>query len=263
MSSRSLMSGTFEHTFTPTSALACSSGKKRKQRNVRIMEDRNEYHAIAHIKEMSKVDVKATWYTAEEFAATKKTFIPIIQVLSRGETLAETNHQTARGLEFRTRQGAQRRQRNKVRASTAVLLEQQRLVDANIYMDDIGLADVYRSFSSVCRAVALQRGLKDEKCVENYRKEDEASGQEEPQGEGRQTRSRGRSNSFSRKLVSRSSSLSTPSRDYNRKSVSRSNSMSRTMGKFFKQVRGNQQNLNDLSCAKTEAAMAGRIMQTA
>jgi hypothetical protein len=163
---------------------------------------------------MSKDLVKTTWYTKEEFDGIKKSFVPLIQAMVKGEQIAETDKQTIRGLEFRTRHGAIRRQRNKLRASAAVILEQERQLLDDGELDDCYLSDIYQQCTATCRAVALQRGLKDEATIKEYTQpsapiaSDSTTEEEEPESPG-----------------------------FRRKPVARTSSMSRAMAKLFKQVR--------------------------
>jgi len=66
-----------------------------------------------------------------------------------------------RGLEYRTREGARRRQTNKITAITAVLDEQDRQIYEGIW-DPEALADVYRQNSAHCIDSAFLLGLRDE-----------------------------------------------------------------------------------------------------
>jgi len=92
----------------------------------------------------------------------------------RGEHIEENNEQTTRGLEYRTRQGAIRRQHNKLEAINAVLDEQDRQYNVGDFNDEL-LAAVYRNSSAHCQVAAYDLGLEDEAFVNEFRKEPDAS----------------------------------------------------------------------------------------
>lgn len=138
-----------------------------RKRRVQICIEANCIRRIQHIKDMSKEDVKATWYEKEDYEGMKQTFIPIIRRMMKGEDIPETNDQTIRGLEFRTRDGAIRRQHNKLNALSAVLDEQDRQYNEQDFSDE-KLAEVYQSFNAHCREAALKLGLEDEARIQDY-----------------------------------------------------------------------------------------------
>jgi hypothetical protein len=88
--------------------------------------------------------------------------------LSANEVVEETDRQTARGLEFRTRQGAIRRQHNKVEAISAVLEEQGRHINRLGYVDDEQLADVYIQVNKHCQDEAHELALGDVEPAREY-----------------------------------------------------------------------------------------------
>ena len=79
----------------------------------------------------------------------------------KGEEVEETNYQSIRGLEYRTRKGAVRRQHNKLEAISAVLDEQDRQYNEGLFNEEL-LAEVYRSCASHCQDEAYILALKDE-----------------------------------------------------------------------------------------------------
>jgi hypothetical protein len=88
-----------------------------------------------------------------------------------GEIIEESDRQTIRGLEYRTRKGAVRRQHNKVEAITAVMDEQDRQIEEG-FMNDELISQVYMEVSARCQEEAHQLALKDVQFVETYKKED-------------------------------------------------------------------------------------------
>lgn len=146
----------------------CSPPKKRR---IHFNEAMNETRLIPHIDELAESEILAIWYEKTEYDVMKQSFIPTIRKMMKGDTIEETNEDTVRGLEFRTRPGAIRRQHNKLQALHAVLEEQERQ-KINGHLNDDQLADVYRSCASHCAEAAYLLGLQDETFAKEYAVED-------------------------------------------------------------------------------------------
>jgi hypothetical protein len=121
----------------------------------------NEIYYVPHIDDMTTEEVKAIWYEKAEYEKIKMGMIPVIRRMMKKENIPETDRETIRGLEFRTRQGAIRRQHNKLEAITAVLDEQDRQLDSSGHVDDELLSKVYREFSAHCQEEAHKLALGD------------------------------------------------------------------------------------------------------
>lgn len=143
-----------------------------KKRRICIRLDRNEVFPIPHIDDLDEEEICDIWYQKQDYNRMKQVLIPVIKKIMKGETVVESNEETARGLEFRTRDGALARQRNKVTASRAVLSEQERQID-NGELDDERLRDVYKSNADHCLEAARQLGVQDEDELKRLLKEDE------------------------------------------------------------------------------------------
>ena len=137
---------------------------------------------------MTPEEVKAIWYEKADYEKIKMAMVPIIRKMMKKESIPETDRETIRGLEFRTRQGAIRRQHNKLEATTAVLDEQDRQLDTDGQVDDELLAKVYKDFNAHCQIEAHKLALGDvqpakEHCsdaVELVRKQYECEGRQAP-----------------------------------------------------------------------------------
>lgn len=148
----------------------------------------NEIYDVPHIDDMTPEEVKAIWYEKSDYEKIKMAMIPIIRKMMKKETIQETDRETIRGLEFRTRQGAIRRQHNKLEATTAVLDEQDRQLDTVGRVDEDLLAKVYKQFNSHCQIEAHKLALGDvlpakEHCsdaIELVRKQYECEGRQAP-----------------------------------------------------------------------------------
>ena len=135
--------------------------RKEPKRKLRFSLASNQIFPIQHIDEMDEADVLATWYEKKDYDAIKSKIIPIIRKMMKKEDIPETDKETVRGLEYRTRQGALRRQHNKLEAITAVLEEQQRqqAVGEN---DDESLRKAYLNACSHCQEEACELAAEDE-----------------------------------------------------------------------------------------------------
>lgn len=136
--------------------LPCTKPKK-----VRFNLDINEEHPVEHIDDFDSELVNQIWYDKIDYDAFKNKMLPIIKQLMKGESIPENSKQTTRGLEYRTRKGADERQQNKQAGVAAVLMEQlrQRNKGAN---DPVRIAEQYINVTSHCRKQAYILGLKDE-----------------------------------------------------------------------------------------------------
>ncbi|GKY96550.1 hypothetical protein MPSEU_000614600 [Mayamaea pseudoterrestris] len=127
---------------------------------------------IDNLQAMSGEELRNTWYRKSEFEDIKKSMIPLIKALMRGDSIEETDEVTYRGLEYRTRKGALMRQHNKVISITSVLDEQDRqrcVGDVNSEC----IRNVYLQNSAHCLVAARQLGIDDEDAIQNYMDIDE------------------------------------------------------------------------------------------
>ena len=156
-----------EETVTTAGTGSSSGSLESSEREimVRFRLESNEIYPIPHIDEMEDELVRDIWYEKRDYDAIKNKLIPLIRQMMKGEEVEESNKSSVRGLEYRTRQGALRRQHNKLEGSSSVLAEQKRQLDEN-QVDDELLAEVYRSASSHCQDSAYALALKDEAFVQ-------------------------------------------------------------------------------------------------
>lgn len=121
----------------------------------------NEIFLIPRIDNLTAEEVKATWYERSDYEKMKMAMVPLIRKMMKGETIEETDQETIRGLEFRTRQGAIRRQHNKVEAITAVMDEQDRQIEDLGAIDEYLLSLVYCEINAPRRQAAHELALGD------------------------------------------------------------------------------------------------------
>lgn len=145
------------------------NGRTIKKRT-RFALSNNEMFEITHINDMSDEEVVGIWYEKHEYDKIKNDIVPIVKRMMKGERIEETNELTIRGLEYRTRKGAIRRQHNKVESITAVLDEQDRQIEADINDPEL-LRQAYLEISVPCHREANDLGISDEIAAKEYHNE--------------------------------------------------------------------------------------------
>jgi hypothetical protein len=137
------------------------SSKSIVQKRFRLSLASNQIFPIPRIDDLTEEEIKATWYERGDYEKIKMAMIPLIRKMMKKEKIEESNKETTRGLEYRTRQGAIRRQHNKVEAITAVMDEQDRQMEEIGHLDDELLSSVYCQMNEHCRLEAHQLALGD------------------------------------------------------------------------------------------------------
>jgi hypothetical protein len=166
-------------------AAPCPQHSKAK-RSVRMNLKSNTTHLVPHVDDMTELEIVVIWYERSDYEEMKQSFVPILRKIMRGSRIEETDTETVRGLEFRTREGAMRRQHNKITAIEAVMDEQehQRSVGEN---DCEKISEVYRKNSLHCAEAARDLGEQDEYFVQLQsprRRRNSMSGEERPKRRG-------------------------------------------------------------------------------
>jgi hypothetical protein len=155
---------TYSHLTSEPNKIASPVTSLKSRRRLRFSLELNQFFPIVHIDDMDEADIHETWYEKRDYTAIKKSVIPIIQKFANGEKIAETNKQSLRGLEYRTREGTLLRQNLRLAALTAVMNEQDRQWKEGV-QDDERLAKVYRDLTSHCQEESRALALKDEAAV--------------------------------------------------------------------------------------------------
>jgi hypothetical protein len=137
----------------------------KRKRPVRFCPSHNQVFKHVHINDMGAKDILNAWYTVNEFDMIKRNIIGMTKKLRRGICVEENNHQSIRGLEYRTRAGSQRRKQSKLIAWDIVMGEQRRqLIEGE--NDEVRLAEAYHRACSHCREAAVRLGCSDEMEIE-------------------------------------------------------------------------------------------------
>jgi hypothetical protein len=129
-----------------------SSNSSRNSRQLGSPRKVNFYPGVSvreclHINNFTDDEVYNSWYKKQDFQKMKIGMNFILQKISNGSWTGETENETARGLEYRTREGATKRKVNKLNGLMAVLDEQERQWRGG--MDDTeAIASAYIAVSS-------------------------------------------------------------------------------------------------------------------
>jgi hypothetical protein len=147
-------------------------GGKRK-RTIRFSIDTNQVHPVTHIGDMSKAHLKATWFSPKELYEIRMACKPMIEQINNGEdsTPDDTQDETSRGVEHKTKQGMLRRVKNQKRATIAVFKEQERQrsqEEGAKAEGDVKIAQVLAKVTATPRTLALQRGKQDQDEIQDY-----------------------------------------------------------------------------------------------
>ena len=177
-------SSTFYDVDEPVLSEVCTNLTKTKaKKTLRIELDRNEVFLVPHIDDMSENDILTIWYDRPDYDEMKQTFIPIIKKMMRGAKVEETDSETVRGLEYRTRDGALKRQHNKTHSIHAVLDEQERQVSLGVH-DVEKISEIYVGTSQHCALSARDLGEMDEEFVRFQMESIDSSGHGKPKKMG-------------------------------------------------------------------------------
>ena len=125
---------------------------------------------VRQVTKMTKDQAKDIWFVSDDFVKMKKTFAPTVQRMMDGSLTEEESKgedHCTRGLEYRTRDGARRRMKNKYNGLSAVLHEQDRQIFEEI-QDPEQLAQVYREANFKCMQEAIALGQQDALDVQDY-----------------------------------------------------------------------------------------------
>lgn len=155
------------------------------KKSIRFALEENEVFPVAHLNDLQEWEIQKMWLTRQDYDEIKMRIIPAVRRLMRGETLDENVSNTARGLEYRTKKGAQKRLANKQNALHAVLDEQQRQIDG--VQDENRIAFIYRRMTAHCATYAQDLASQDEVEVKSFASSSSLSSSDHST-EGRQER---------------------------------------------------------------------------
>ena len=147
--------------------------QQRKRRNIKFNEVVH-VHFTLHVDDLNDEEYFRTWYQKRDFQMMRSEFAKTVMKITNGAHTVDTDEHCARGLEYRTKAGAQKRKLNKLHGLCAVLKEQDRQIDLGIN-DDEALRAAYLKESRICKREAHELGLDDENETITMRIEEEAA----------------------------------------------------------------------------------------
>lgn len=119
-----------------------------------------------HYMNYTDRELSESWYNAQEMEEIKAECIHTLQLVACENIHVSNNNNfwCLRGLEYRTQEGAKRRQENKYLAWDAVMSEQETQYMTGEFNDE-AIARTYSQVSAACREAATILALEDAKTV--------------------------------------------------------------------------------------------------
>eukprot|EP00540_Astrosyne_radiata_P011963 CAMPEP_0116838470 /NCGR_PEP_ID=MMETSP0418-20121206/9232_1 /TAXON_ID=1158023 /ORGANISM="Astrosyne radiata, Strain 13vi08-1A" /LENGTH=206 /DNA_ID=CAMNT_0004468479 /DNA_START=29 /DNA_END=649 /DNA_ORIENTATION=+ len=146
-------------------------------------------HFIIHSNDLNDEEFFNTWYQKRDFQMMRVEFAETVAMITEGTFEGDSNEHSSRGLEYRTRVGAQRRKLNKLHALCAVLKEQDRQMDMGV-LDEDELQRVYMEQSAHCKEAARYLAIEDEEEAMTIFEPLIAAAGESPKSKSRKSRSK-------------------------------------------------------------------------
>lgn len=137
---------------------------RKTRRHVTFSKENDSVILVPHVKDMEYDEIQSLWWEKKDLDGNKNEIMAILRKMMKGQKIDENNKQTTRGLEYRTRQGALKRQHNKFYATLAVMEEQERQFYSEGRDEEL-IRDAYRTVTSVCQEEAYELALQDEQEV--------------------------------------------------------------------------------------------------
>jgi hypothetical protein len=151
-----------------------TSSPVQRRRKLRFSLEYNQSFPITHVNDIDDAEFFAIWYGPRDYQTIKKNIFLMLRKMKKGEKIEENDEQTVRGIERRTAQGVNLRQKNKLKAMTALLDEQDRQFENGEQNDEL-LAEAYSNATYHSQEEAYALGLKDQaelqEELDSFRKE--------------------------------------------------------------------------------------------
>jgi hypothetical protein len=146
------------------SCLISNCARTTQRRHVVAFKGTVSVRPITHVKDMPQEMIRTIWYDKKDFEQIKKGFAPTVRIMSQIDPNIDDEEHCSRGLEYRTRVGANARREQKWNALNAVLDEQDRQREMGICNTDL-LCQIYLTENLLSRLNALQLGKQDEEAA--------------------------------------------------------------------------------------------------
>jgi hypothetical protein len=134
-----------------------SMPRQIRQRRRIAFDEQVMVRTIEHINDKDPQEIEKTWYKKAEYQMMRAAFAVTVRKIINSQYKGDCEHHCARGLEFRSPGGAQRRRMNKLNGLVAVLDEQERQL-ADDDENEEALACVYVHANYMSRHEGSQRG---------------------------------------------------------------------------------------------------------
>ena len=160
----------------PSAEMQTSQVKSKMSVSVEVAKKGVQFYEIVsirstiHCNDMTDEEISDAWFSRREMMAIKRNMSTEIKFMTAGKPFPEEG--TTRGLEFRTREGSDRRKANKLNSIHAVLDEQDLQHMRGVY-DPEGLRKAYLEHSRRCLAESHALAKADEAEVDLMRKAEE------------------------------------------------------------------------------------------
>jgi hypothetical protein len=167
----------FGHRNNTKSNPSCTGGKggsNTTTKRVQFSPESPQVMEIPHASQFSHRHLTSCFYTVEEFAyitAENNTILKYMMIGGAGIHNVETSSSTTRGLECKTLEGAEQKKIATLDGLCAVLLEQERQKQKNVF-DDERIRQAYVAYTQVPAMSALKQGRLDAaQCYEGLRQQ--------------------------------------------------------------------------------------------
>eukprot|EP00545_Synedropsis_sp_CCMP1620_P006001 CAMPEP_0119013594 /NCGR_PEP_ID=MMETSP1176-20130426/8541_1 /TAXON_ID=265551 /ORGANISM="Synedropsis recta cf, Strain CCMP1620" /LENGTH=233 /DNA_ID=CAMNT_0006966697 /DNA_START=57 /DNA_END=758 /DNA_ORIENTATION=+ len=128
-----------------------------RQRRRITFDEQVVVRTIEHINDKDDEEVDNTWYKKADYQMMRTSFAVTVRKIVNSQYTGDCEQHCARGLEFRSPAGSQRRRMNKLNSLVAVLDEQNRQSAEDVENSE-ALAYIYIHSNRMCRHEASQRG---------------------------------------------------------------------------------------------------------
>ena len=150
-------------TLTSSMKRPLPSSKKDTRKKVSFF-DSVKVQLIEPVDDYSAEERSSCWYDRDELNAMKHDRRETVKVMEEYNFTVDDSLHYFRGLEFKTRRGAQQKQWNIVESSMEVFDEQMHQINTmGSIVDQEAIAQAYRSVTTHSMVAAIERGLFDQK----------------------------------------------------------------------------------------------------
>ena len=155
---------------TPSSRNRRKKNTSQKKNKSVSFSKRIQFREVRHLHDFAQEEIADLWMTAQDYIFIKAVVRATVILMMKGYCLSkdeEENDFCYRGLEYRTKMGARRRNENKISCKSAVLNEQDMQHEEDFF-DIEHIKMVSEEASQECRDNARSTAIEDEKSIQDY-----------------------------------------------------------------------------------------------